>query len=70
MKNNGLYRITNSNESTIGDVVSDLWNAISGDKILTGMGLVTILTIVGTVLDCNYSLDVNKERINLHPEDK
>ncbi len=58
-----------NDKKTFGDVVSNIWNAISGDKILAGMGLITVLSLVGAVIDQNYSLKLDDKSIDLHPDD-
>ena len=56
MKNQQVYNIESS----------DILSAITGDKIILGMGLILVLSIVGAVIDNSYSLKFGGDSFDLH----
>ncbi len=56
MKNQEIYNVQSSGILSI----------LTGDKILLGMGLVTLLAIAGAVIDNNYSFKLSNESFDLH----
>ena len=56
MKNQDVYNIR----------PSGILSALTGDKIMLGMGMIFLLSIVGAVIDNNYSVKFDGESIDLH----
>ena len=56
MKNQQVYNVTSSN----------ILSAITGDKIILGMGLILVLSVVGAVIDNSYSLKFGGDSFDLH----
>ena len=63
--NSNIYNI--STKSGIREIASDMWTALSKDKILIGMGLISLLSIAGYVMDRNYSVKMGKDSIDIYP---
>lgn len=68
MKNDKIYKIKTG--KGLGGIASGIWSTASSDKILTGMVLVTVLAIVGTAIDRNYSINVGSKSVNINPDDR
>ncbi len=56
MKNQQVYNVASSN----------ILSAITGDKIILGMGLILVLSVVGAVIDNSYSLKFGGDSFDLH----
>ena len=56
MKNQEIYDVQSSSILSI----------LTGDKILLGMGLVTLLAIAGAVIDNNYTFKLSNDSFDLH----
>lgn len=56
MKNQEVYNVRSSG----------ILSALTGDKIMLGMGMIFLLSIVGAVIDNNYSVKFDGESIDLH----
>lgn len=41
-------------------------SSLTGDKILLGMGMILLLSIVGAAIDNSYSLKLGGDSIDLH----
>ena len=67
--NKKFFEVDPSLRMNAADVASGLWRALSGDKILFGMGLVTVLALFGAAMDKEYSVSVKPSTIDLHPDD-
>ena len=68
MKNEKIYKIKTGNG--LRGIASGIWNTASSDKTLTGMILVTVLAIVGTAIDRNYTINVGSKSLNINPDDR
>lgn len=56
MKNPEIYHVRSSSVLSI----------LTGDKIMLGMGMIFLLSIVGAVIDNNYSVKLDGDSIDLH----
>ena len=56
MKNQQVYNVESS----------DILSVITGDKIILGMGLILVLSVVGAVIDNSYSLKFGGDSFDLH----
>ena len=56
MKNPEIYNVRSSSVLSI----------LTGDKIMLGMGMIFLLSIVGAVIDNNYSVKLDGDSIDLH----
>ncbi len=65
MKSNYIYDI--NSKSGIRDIASDVWTALSNDKILLGIGMIIVLSIAGYAMDRKYSLKMCKDSIDIRP---
>ena len=56
MKNQEIYNVQSSG----------ILSVLTGDKIMLGMGMILILSIVGAAIDNSYSLKLGGDSIDLH----
>lgn len=45
---------------------SGFLSALTGDKIMLGMGMILLLAIAGAVIDNNYSFKLSNDSFDLH----
>lgn len=45
---------------------TEILSALTGDKIMLGMGMILLLSIIGAAIDNSYSLKLGGDSVDLH----
>ena len=56
MKNQEIYNVQSPS----------ILSTLTGDKIMLGMGMILLLSIIGAAIDNSYSLKLGGDSIDLH----